>query len=96
MQIKQIKSTSSFRLFIAAFFVAGLAGASAPTQDNSQNGLLKGSYRFRHVAVLNVDSNFDPSEIAASYGTITFDGRAVILSPGLRWTTQFPTERRLR
>ena len=75
MQIKQIKSTSSFRLFIAAFFVAGLAGASAPTQDNSQNGLLKGSYRFRHVAVLNVDSNFDPSEIAASYGTITFDGQ---------------------
>lgn len=61
-------------LFPAAFMLFGLAAASGQTPDTSGNGLLKGSYRFRHVAVLNVDQNFDPSEIAASYGTITFDG----------------------
>src|SRR5580704_6930243 len=59
---------------VVAFFALGLAGAAGQTQDNSQNGLLKGSYRFRDVAVQNVDSNFNPTEITASYGTITFDG----------------------
>jgi uncharacterized protein (TIGR03437 family) len=75
MSKKPIQFTSSFLFSITAFFVAGLSVAPAQTQDNSQNILLKGSYRFRHVAVLSVDSNFDPSEIAASYGTITFDGQ---------------------
>ncbi|HEY1760286.1 MAG TPA: IPT/TIG domain-containing protein [Bryobacteraceae bacterium] len=54
--------------------VFGLALAMGQTQDTSGNGLLKGSYHFRHVAVLNVDQDFDPAEIAATYGTITFDG----------------------
>src|SRR5271154_6674232 len=58
----------------AAFFVLGLTSAAGQTQDTSQNGLLKGSYRFRDVAVQNVDSNFNPTEITATYGTITFDG----------------------
>jgi uncharacterized protein (TIGR03437 family) len=57
-----------------AFLVFGLAVAAAQTPDTSGNGLLKGSYRFRHLAVTNVDQNNDPSEITASYGTITFDG----------------------
>ena len=38
------------------------------------NSLLKGSYRFRHVAIQNVDQDYNPTEITASYGTITFDG----------------------
>ncbi len=48
--------------------------AVAQTQDNSQNGLLKGNFVFRHVAVQNVDADFDPSQVTASFGTIVFDG----------------------
>jgi uncharacterized protein (TIGR03437 family) len=51
-----------------------MAAAVAQTQDISQNSLLKGSYRFRHVAIQLVDSNFNPTGITASSGTITFDG----------------------
>lgn len=36
--------------------------------------MLNGSFRFRHVAIVNVDENYDPTEITASYGSITFDG----------------------
>ena len=57
-----------------AFFALGLAAAAGQTQDNSQNALLKGSYRFRHLAFQNVDSTYNPTEITASSGTITFDG----------------------
>ena len=52
----------------------GFAAASGQTPDTSGNGMLKGSFAFRHVAVLNVDSNFDPSEVKASFGKVTFDG----------------------
>ena len=52
----------------------GLAVASGQTQDSSGNGMLNGSYRFRHVAIQNVDQFNDPTEITASYGTIAFDG----------------------
>ncbi len=51
-----------------------VAAVVAQTQDTSQNGLLRGSYRFRHVAVQLVDANFNPTDITASSGTITFDG----------------------
>lgn len=56
---------------LAAWFLAVAAGQ---TQDTSGNALLKGNFIFRHLAVQNVDQNFDPSEITASYGTIAFDG----------------------
>ncbi len=59
---------------VAALAVFAVAVAAGQTQDTSGNGQLKGSFQFRHVAVLNVDGNYDPSEIAATYGTITFDG----------------------
>jgi len=59
---------------VAALALLGLAVANGQTQDTSGNGMLNGSFRFRHVAVLNVDSNGDPAEIAASFGTIVFDG----------------------
>jgi uncharacterized protein (TIGR03437 family) len=62
-----------FPAFFGAVLFSGLA-AHAQTQDNSQNSLLKGSYIFRHVAVQNVDQNYNPTEMTASYGTITFDG----------------------
>src|SRR5579862_6900511 len=52
----------------------GLAIASGQTQDTSGNGLLKGNYQFRNVAVQNVDSNGNPTQVTASYGLITFDG----------------------
>src|SRR5581483_4852731 len=61
-------------LTFAGLAVFTLSAAMAQTQDNSGNPLLKGSFRFRHVAILSVDSNNDPAEVAASYGTITFDG----------------------
>jgi uncharacterized protein (TIGR03437 family) len=59
---------------VAIWAVLLVAIASGQTQDNSGNGLLKGSYAFRHLAVQNIDSNFDPTEITASSGTISFDG----------------------
>jgi uncharacterized protein (TIGR03437 family) len=75
-RIPAIVGTAVRWAFLAAF---GFAAASAPTalaqtQDTSGNGLLNGSFRFRHVAVQNVDENFDPTQITASYGTITFNG----------------------
>src|SRR5580658_2140928 len=69
---KAARSKSLLR--VAALAVFGLAAAVAQTQDNSGNGLLKGNFAFRHLAVQNVDANFDPSQITASYGTIAFDG----------------------
>lgn len=59
---------------LAALFVAGLSVASGQTQDNSQNALLKGTYHFRHLAVQNVDANYNPTDITATYGSIVFDG----------------------
>jgi len=66
------QSKSLFR--VAALAVFTLAAVVGQTQDTSGNGLLKGSFRFRHVAVQNVDEFSSPSQITASYGTITFDG----------------------
>src|ERR1700722_6334017 len=54
--------------------VFGLPLASGQVQDTSGDGLLHGSFRFRHVAVQNVDANNNPTEVTASYGSITFDG----------------------
>lgn len=51
-----------------------VAAGFGQTQDTSGNGLLKGTYAFRHLAVQIVDSNNDPTDMTAVYGTITFDG----------------------
>jgi uncharacterized protein (TIGR03437 family) len=51
-----------------------LASAAGQTQDTSGNGMLKGTYEFRHLAVQIVDANFNPTDMTAVYGTITFDG----------------------
>jgi uncharacterized protein (TIGR03437 family) len=62
-------------LFSAAVLsVLSLAAAAGQTQDTSGNGMLNGTYEFRHLAVQIVDANFDPTDITAVYGTITFDG----------------------
>ena len=63
---------SLFPIAVLALF--GLAVAPGQTFDTSGDGLLNGSFRFRHVAVQNVDANLNPTQITASYGTITFDG----------------------
>jgi uncharacterized protein (TIGR03437 family) len=52
----------------------GMAVATGQTQDNSGNGLLKGKYEFRNVAVQTVDGNGNPTQVTATYGLITFDG----------------------
>ncbi len=70
MHLRKNQSTH----YLMAFLVLGLASAAAQTQDNSQNSLLNGTYRFRDVAVQKVDSNYNPTEITATSGTITFDG----------------------
>ncbi len=36
--------------------------------------MLKGSYRFRQVAILNINSTGNPTEMAAAFGVLTFDG----------------------
>lgn len=51
-----------------------LASASGQTQDTGGNGLLKGNYQFRNVAVQAVDGNSNPTRITATYGLIAFDG----------------------
>lgn len=53
----------------------GFQAAHAQTQDTSGNALLSGSFHFRHVAVQNIDSNNNPSEVTATSGVITFDGK---------------------
>src|SRR5271154_6144612 len=75
MNLRRIKSV--FRvtaLKIPVLAVFGLAAVFAQTQDSSGDGLLNGSFRFRHLAVQLVDANFNPTDITAVYGTITFDG----------------------
>jgi uncharacterized protein (TIGR03437 family) len=59
---------------VSALAVFGLAIAAGQTQDTSGNGLLKGNFAFRHLAVQNIDDNGDPSQVTASFGTIAFDG----------------------
>ena len=49
--------------------------AYGQVQDASQDGLLNGTFAFRHVAIQNFDENGDPTEVTASYGTIQFDGQ---------------------
>jgi uncharacterized protein (TIGR03437 family) len=70
MRIHPIQS-----LFSAAVLsVFSLAAASGQTQDTSGNGMLKGTFEFRHLAVQIVDANFNPTDMTAVFGTITFDG----------------------
>lgn len=52
----------------------GLSVARGQTHDTSGNALLKGNYAFRNVAVTAEDSNNNPTEVTATYGTIAFDG----------------------
>ncbi len=76
-QIKsaQIKSAQIRSLFRAAVLAAlSLAAAAGQTQDTSGNGMLKGSFTFRHLAIQLVDTFLNPTDITAVYGTITFDG----------------------
>lgn len=58
----------------AAIAALGLATASGQTQDTSGNGLLKGNFEFRNVAVQAVDGNSNPTQVTATYGSIVFDG----------------------
>lgn len=68
MRLKQ----SKFLLPIAAMLALAVASGQVP--DTSGNGLLKGSFQFRHIAVQNVNAFYNPTQITASYGAITFDG----------------------
>jgi uncharacterized protein (TIGR03437 family) len=70
MRIHPIQS-----LFSAALLsMLSLAAAAGQTQDASGNGMLKGTFEFRHLAVQIVDANFNPTDMTAVYGTIKFDG----------------------
>ena len=70
----KMKSSISMAALFLVTFGAGGHIALAQTADTSGNAFLKGSYHFRHVAIQNVDGNYNPTEITASFGTITFDG----------------------
>ncbi|HEU5020635.1 MAG TPA: hypothetical protein VFT60_02045, partial [Bryobacteraceae bacterium] len=70
--------------YLMAFLILGLASAAAQTQDSSQDSLLNGAYKFRHVAVQAVDSRYNPSEMTASFGSITFDGAGNYVITGTR------------
>jgi uncharacterized protein (TIGR03437 family) len=70
MNLRQNK----FLFRAAAWTVFGLSAAQGQTQDTSGNGLLKGNFQFRNVAVVNTDGNLNPTEVTATYGAIVFDG----------------------
>jgi uncharacterized protein (TIGR03437 family) len=70
MNLRQNRSL----LRVAAWALLGLAAADGQTQDTSQNALLKGNYRFRHIAIQTVDTNRNPTEVTATFGLIVFDG----------------------
>ena len=61
-------------VFVAVFLTLASGVVRGQTVDNSQDTLLKGSYRFRHVAVQQVDGFYNASRVTASYGAIAFDG----------------------
>jgi uncharacterized protein (TIGR03437 family) len=62
-------------LQLATIAAIGTVVLNGQTADSSGNSLLKGAYRFRQVAVLNVNqTTFNPTEICAAFGVITFDG----------------------
>lgn len=65
---------NKFLFQATAWAVLGAAAAYGQTQDVSGNGLLKGNFRYRHVAVQTVDANGNPTQVTASYGLIVFDG----------------------
>jgi hypothetical protein len=48
--------------------------AAAQTWDTSGNGMLKGTYYFRHVAWSIGDNAGDVAEAVSVYGQVTFDG----------------------
>src|SRR5579863_5763056 len=70
MQPRPIQSLFS----VALLSMFSLAGASGQTQDTSGNSMLKGTFEFRHLAVQLVDAGFNPTDMTAVYGKITFDG----------------------
>ncbi len=60
---------------LMAAFGAVLCGQNGKTFDSSGNGLLKGTYNFRHLAATALDSNGNPTEVTATSGVINFDGK---------------------
>ena len=62
------------KFLLPALALFGVAVSYGQVQDTSGNGLLNGSFRFRHVAIQNFDQNLNPTQVTASYGTITFNG----------------------
>src|SRR5277367_7020511 len=71
-----VKLPALHAMVLAGFGFAGfgLPNLNAQSADSSGNGLLKGTFAFRHVAVQALDTNYNPTEVTASFGTITFDG----------------------
>src|ERR1700678_2460352 len=66
-----VKLPALLAVVLAGF---GLATLNAQSADTSGNGLRKGTFAFRHVAVQALDTNYNPAEVTATYGIITFDG----------------------
>jgi uncharacterized protein (TIGR03437 family) len=66
--------SSQNKFLLPALAMLGVAVSYGQVQDASGNSLLNGSFRFRHVAIQNFDQNFNPTQVTASYGTITFNG----------------------
>lgn len=62
--------------WLLLFGSLGLVWAqTGSTLDTSGNAQLSGTYRFRHLAVTGVNTAGNPTEMTASTGVITFDGR---------------------
>jgi len=80
MNLRQNK----FLFSAAAWAVFGVAAARGQTQDTSGNGLLKGNFQFRNVAVVNTDGNNNPTEVTATYGAIVFDGNGNYTITGMQ------------
>ncbi len=59
---------------LLALFAGHSAGQDTPRWDNSGNGLLKGKYRFREVALTLKNAAGDYARTASMNGTMEFDG----------------------
>jgi uncharacterized protein (TIGR03437 family) len=74
----------SSKVFLPAAVMFTLAVAFGQVQDSSGNGLLNGSFRFRHIAIQNFDENGNPTQVTASYGTIKFNGAGTYTLSGTK------------
>jgi len=68
------RSVGTYKYFFALFALGIAPACLAQSWDSSGDGLLKGTYYFRHVVWFPGDQYGDLGDALTAYNTITFDG----------------------